>query len=65
MSAIGGVKEKILGAKREGITNVILPYDNKKDVEKLNDDVKQGVNFKFVKTFKEVMQEVFNISPAN
>lgn len=35
VSAIGGVKEKTMGAKREGITSLIFPEDNRKDVEEL------------------------------
>lgn len=42
---IGGVKEKILAAKRVGIKNVILPYENKKDVDELEDYVKKDMNF--------------------
>ena len=35
VSPIGGVKEKTMGAKREGITSLIFPEDNRKDVEEL------------------------------
>lgn len=51
---IGGVKEKVLAAKRMGIKNVILPIGNKKDVDELEDYVKKDMNFIFVKTIDEV-----------
>jgi len=51
---IGGVKEKVLAAKRVGIKNVILPFENKKDVDELEDYVKKDMNFIFVKTIDEV-----------
>jgi len=53
---IGGVKEKILAAKRVGIKNVILPYENKEDVDELEDYVKKDMNFVFVKTIDEVFK---------
>jgi len=53
---IGGVKEKILAAKRVGIKNVILPYENKKDVDELEDYVKKDMNFVFVKAIDEVFK---------
>lgn len=54
---IGGVKEKVLAAKRVGIKNVILPFENKKDLEDLEDYVKNDMNFIFVKTIDEVYRE--------
>ncbi len=53
---IGGVKEKILAAKRVGIRNVILPFENKKDVDELDDYVKKDMNFIFVRTIDEVFK---------
>ncbi|WAM30980.1 endopeptidase La [Caldicellulosiruptor naganoensis] len=53
---IGGVKEKVLAAKRVGIKNVVLPYENKKDVDELEDYVKKDMNFIFVKTIDEVFK---------
>lgn len=56
---IGGVREKILAAKREGINNIFLPLGNKNDVEELKDYIKEGMNFVFVKEFKDVYKVLF------
>ncbi|WP_420806807.1 endopeptidase La [Abyssisolibacter fermentans] len=55
---IGGVKEKVLAAKRAGIKKVLLPWDNKKDMEELESNVKRSMKFVFVKDVKEVLEEV-------
>ena len=52
---IGGVKEKILAARRAGITTVILPRENQKDVnEDVPDEVKKVMHFDFVESISEV-----------
>jgi len=43
--AIGGVKEKTMAATREGIRKLIFPKENQKDVERLPDYIKEGVEF--------------------
>lgn len=53
---VGGVKEKILAAKRAQIDNIILPDKNRGDLEDLTEDVKKGLNFHFVKDIREVLQ---------
>jgi ATP-dependent Lon protease len=52
---IGGVKEKVLGACRAGIGRIILPADNKGDLEELPDQVRDQVEFHLVDTLDEVM----------
>ncbi|WDV46252.1 endopeptidase La [Clostridiaceae bacterium M8S5] len=54
---IGGVKEKVLAAKRAGIKKVLLPYENKKDLEELEANIKRNMKFVFVKEMKEVLKE--------
>ncbi|OWK26933.1 MAG: endopeptidase La [Parcubacteria group bacterium GW2011_GWA2_38_13b] len=52
---IGRLREKTLGAKRAGITTIILPEGNKKDIEELEAYIKEGINFIFVSNMLEVL----------
>jgi ATP-dependent Lon protease len=52
---IGGVKEKVLAARRAGITTVILPKRNEKDLEDVPANVRQEMQFHFVETMDEVL----------
>jgi ATP-dependent Lon protease len=52
---IGGVKEKVLAARRSGIRRVILPQANKKDLRELPDHVRQEMQFHFVDRVEEVL----------
>ena len=54
---IGGVKEKILAAHRAGLKIVILPADNKKDIEEdIPKEIQRDLTFKFVKHIDEVLK---------
>jgi ATP-dependent Lon protease len=59
---IGGLKEKTIAAARNGMTDVILPYYNKKDYEELPDYVKKNLKFHFVKTMDEVLKVALGIN---
>jgi ATP-dependent Lon protease len=52
---IGGVKEKVLAARRAGITTVILPKRNEKDMEDVPSNVRQEMQFRFVETMDDVL----------
>jgi ATP-dependent Lon protease len=52
---IGGVKEKILAAKRSGITDIILCEDNRKDVEEIPEMYVKGLTFHYVKDIADVI----------
>jgi ATP-dependent Lon protease len=52
---IGGVKEKVLGALRAGITDVILPKDNEADVEDVPEEARGKLRFHFVESLEEVL----------
>ena len=56
---IGGLKEKILGARRNGIKEIIIPNGNMRDLEKLDKEVKGDVIFHPVKTILEVIKIAF------
>ena len=53
--AIGGVKEKVLGALRAGIERIVLPKDNEGDVSELPDSVKESLEFVYAETLDDVM----------
>ncbi len=53
---VGGIKEKILAAKRAKIKEIILPIDNKKDVAEINQDYIKGLKFHFVKKMEDVLK---------
>ncbi|MFP4047372.1 MAG: endopeptidase La [Bacteroidales bacterium] len=55
---VGGIKEKILAAKRSGIKDIILSRENEKDLEKIKDIYIKGLKFHFVET----LMEAFNIA---
>jgi len=52
---IGGVKEKVLAAKRAGIDTVILPERNRKDVEEIPAKIRRGMRFHYVRTVEEAL----------
>ena len=52
---VGGIKEKILAAKRANITEIILSSENKYDIEKINQDYLKGLKFHFVDNAREVL----------
>ena len=53
---IGGVKEKTLSAHRAGLTTIILPRDNERDVEDVPDSVREELSFIFVSDVEEVLK---------
>ncbi|MBP6284861.1 MAG: endopeptidase La [Paludibacteraceae bacterium] len=53
---VGGIKEKILAAKRAGITDIALCHENKKDIEEIKEIYIKGVTFHYVKDIKEVIK---------
>ncbi len=52
---VGGIKEKILAAKRAGMKEIILCQENKKHVEQIKEDYIAGLQFHYVKTMEEVL----------
>ena len=57
--AIGGVKEKTMSAAREGVTKLIFPKANQKDVNELADYIKEGLTFYFVEEYEDVFKLLF------
>jgi ATP-dependent Lon protease len=56
---IGGVKEKVLAAYRCGLKDVFLPFDNRRDLEEIPDEVKAEVTFHFAQTVEEALHHLF------
>ncbi len=52
---VGGIKEKILAAKRAGITDIVISEENRKDIEEINARYIEGLRFHFVKDVQDVL----------
>ena len=53
---VGGIKEKVLAAKRAGLKEIILCWQNEKDVEEIESDFIKGIKFHYVKTMSQVLE---------
>lgn len=53
---VGGIKEKVLAAKRSGIKEIIMCYINEKDVAEINPEFIKGIKFHYVKTMIQVLE---------
>ncbi len=56
---IGGLKEKVIAARRAGLATLIFPEDNRKDFEEIPDYLKEGLTIHFVRTFNDVYNIAF------
>jgi ATP-dependent Lon protease len=56
---VGGIKEKILAAKRAGIKTILLSEENEKDIKEIKEIYIKGLEFKFFKTIQEVLDFIF------
>ncbi|MCX5805489.1 MAG: endopeptidase La [Proteobacteria bacterium] len=53
---VGGIKQKVLAAKRAGIQNIILPKLNEKDLEEVPESIKENMRFKFIEKMDEAIE---------
>jgi ATP-dependent Lon protease len=60
---IGGLKEKLLAAKRGGIKTVLIPIDNKKDLVEIPDNIKDQLKVIFVSKIEEVIENALVDKP--
>jgi ATP-dependent Lon protease len=60
---VGGVREKVLAARRAGITTVLIPRHNAKDLVELPAEVKADVTFHTIDTLDDVMMHLFPAKP--
>jgi len=62
---IGGVKEKVIAAHRAGLKTLVLPIDNKKDIEEIPEKVQKDIKFVFAEHLDDVLEVAFkNLSPV-
>ena len=58
---VGGIKEKIIAAHRSGIKKILLPRGNKKDICNVPEEIKKDIEFIFIETIEELIQETLGI----
>lgn len=58
--AVGGIREKVIAARRSKVPEVILPHSNQADYDELPDYLREGITVHFVRNFKEVFDVVFD-----
>ncbi len=63
--AIGGLKEKIIGAHRAGIKKAILPLENEKDLDEIPKEIRKDIDFIFVKNYSEIFNKLFKEAKEN
>ena len=56
---VGGIQEKVIAARRIGIRELLLPDENRRDVDELPDYIREGMTFHFAKAYKDVYKVVF------
>jgi len=56
---VGGLKEKVLAAKRAGVDTIVLSEDNRKDIEDIKEIYIKGLNFVYIKTIHDVIEYIF------
>jgi ATP-dependent Lon protease len=56
---VGGIKEKVIAAKRAGIEKIILPKENEKDLSEIPENVRAGLSFDFVSTVEQALKIIF------
>jgi ATP-dependent Lon protease len=61
---VGGIREKVIAARRVGIHELILPEANRRDFDKLPDHIRAGLTVHFAKRYKDVAEVVFGVRDA-
>ena len=64
-ATIGGLKEKLYGAMRAGIKKVLIPWDNRRDLEEVSQEVKDSLEIVPVKRVEDVLKETLNVHLAS
>ena len=58
---IGGLREKVIGAKRAGVKKVFVPQKNENDINELDEELKEGLEFIFVDDYKEIYDNIWSL----
>lgn len=53
---VGGIKEKVIGARRAGIKTIILPRENEKDLKEIPEHILKGLNFKLIDNLEDALK---------
>ena len=61
---VGGIREKLIAARRVGIHEIIVPEGCRGDIEELPDHIREGLAIHFVSRFRQVVEEVFATAPT-
>jgi ATP-dependent Lon protease len=61
---IGGVREKLIAARRAGIKEILLPEDNRGEYEEVPDHVRKGIDIHFVSRVEDVAGYLFDAKPT-
>ena len=61
---VGGIKEKVMAAKRAGITRVVLPAKNEKDIKEIKGDALSGISVTYVKRMGEILRANLESTPV-
>ena len=57
--AIGGLKEKVIGAHRAGVRKIFIPKENEKDLDEIPEDIKKEIKFYFISDYQEIYKRLF------
>ncbi len=60
---VGGIKEKVLAAKRAGIRQVVLPDANRRDIEEVPAALLKGIQIRYVATIEEALEQTLETAP--
>ncbi len=57
--AIGGLKEKVIGAHRAGVRKIFLPLENEKDLDEIPTEIRKDIEFSLVKNYDDIFNKLF------
>ncbi len=62
---VGGIKEKVLAARRAGLDTVLLPEKNRADVDEIKDVAVEGLDVRYVKRVEEALAQLLEAEPVD